>query len=156
VIEGLTAGRFQRFTGRARTAVIEAQTAARERNHSRIGTEHVLIGLAGDETSIACRALDHLGLPPDAIAGLVDERTERGERPMRGHIPFTPAAKQVLELTLQEAIELGHHYLGTEHIVLALRRAEDGTAADILADRGVTYDHLRTTVVRLLATARSA
>jgi hypothetical protein len=157
MIEGLTSGRFQRFTGRARTAVIEAQSAARERHHGHVGTEHVLIGLAGDDSSIACRALADLGVPAATIAGLVDERTERGDRPVRGHIPFTAESKQALETAVQEALRLGHNYIGTEHLLLALRRTEGGLAADILADRGVTYDDLMATIVRLLlATARSA
>jgi Clp amino terminal domain, pathogenicity island component len=156
LLDGLKSGRFKRFTERARTAVIEAQSAARERNHDAIGTEHVLLGLARDEASVATLALARCGLDPPTIERLVDERVERGERPVRGHIRFTSPAKKAMELALREALALGHNYIGTEHIVLALRRTDEGLAAQILAEQGVSRDDLRAAVLDILEAGGAA
>jgi Clp amino terminal domain, pathogenicity island component len=150
LLEGLGSRRFKRFTDRARTAVVEAQAAARARNHSWIGTEHVLLGLLGDEKSVAVLALRELDVDPSALRALVDQRMPPGDEPVRGHIPFTPRAKKALELALREALALGHNYIGTEHIILALTRVDEGVAGQILAEQGVAYDDLRATTVRLL------
>jgi hypothetical protein len=153
LVARLKGGLSQRFTPRARTTVIEAQAAARERHHDYIGTEHVLLGLfaEGDE-NIAVRALARMGVDRAAVEHLVDVRVPAGPRdaPVEGHIPFTPLAKAVLERAFDEALALGHNYIGTEHILLGLHRVEDGVAAQVLAEAGVAYDDLRSTIVALL------
>lgn len=147
LMQGLTEGRFKRFTERARAAVVAAQTAARDRRHEWIGTEHLLIGLvANDDGNVAETALARLGVDRGTVLGLVDELVARGTEPVIGHISFTPRAKKALELALREALRLGHNYIGCEHIVLALRRVDGGVAASILAERGVSYDELERTV----------
>jgi Clp amino terminal domain, pathogenicity island component len=151
LVQGLAQGKFQRFTPRARAAVIAAQTAARDRNHSWVGTEHLLLGLYAGGDNLAVAALDRLGVERAVVERRVDERLPSGEEPVRGHIPFTPRAKQALELSLREALWLGHNYLGTEHIVLAIRQIDEGVAAQILAELDVTADRLRETIVGLLA-----
>ncbi|HYZ98916.1 MAG TPA: Clp protease N-terminal domain-containing protein [Acidimicrobiales bacterium] len=152
LVEGLADGKFQRFTKRARAAVIAAQTAARDRQHTWIGTEHVLLGLfANDDGNVGASALERLGVDRATAERLVDERVPPGEKPVRGHLPFTPLAKEALELALREALRLGHNYIGCEHIVLAVRRVEDGVGAKVLAERGVSYDELRSTVIALLS-----
>lgn len=144
-------GRFKRFTPKARSAVAAAQTAASARNNRFIGTEHLLLGLfAAGDSNVAVVALDRLGVDPAAIGRLIDQRVERGDTPVRGHIPFTPRAKKTLERALREALDLGHNYIGTEHILLALCQVEDGVAAQVLAELDVTHDELRTQVVTIL------
>ncbi|HEX6568790.1 MAG TPA: Clp protease N-terminal domain-containing protein [Acidimicrobiales bacterium] len=144
-------GLFKRFTPRARVAVGNAQEAARARGDTYVGTEHVLLGLfAADDQNVAVQALDRLGASHADIERLVDARVPPGTTPVKGHIPFTPRAKKSLDLALREALALGHNYIGTEHIVLGLRRVEDGIAAQVLAELGVAYDELRATVVKLL------
>jgi ATP-dependent Clp protease ATP-binding subunit ClpA len=144
-------GTFKRFTPKARNAVTNAQAAAQARKHGFVGTEHVLLGLfAAQDDNVAVMALGRLGADRAAVERLVDERVTPGDEPVTGHIPFTPLAKQTLERSLREALMLGHNYIGTEHIVLALRKVEDGVGAQVLADLGVAYDDLRTTVVQLL------
>ncbi|HZA77732.1 MAG TPA: Clp protease N-terminal domain-containing protein [Acidimicrobiales bacterium] len=148
LVAGLTEGRFQRFTPRARAAVIAAQTAARDRRHPSIDTEHLLLGLF-DTTArgnVAVKALARLGVDGVTIERLVDERVPPGTAPVRGHIPFSARAKKILELTLREALRLGHNYIGCEHIVLALRREDKGVAATILAEQGVGYAELEAAV----------
>ena len=154
LVSRLSEGRFKRFTPGARTAVVEAQAAARDRRHAHIGTEHVLIGLfAAGDGDLAVRALDRLGADRVSVERLIATRAPRGETPVTGHIPFTPNAKKTLERALREARSLGHSHIGTEHIVLALRQVDEGVAAQVLADAGVTYDDLRTTVLDLVSTA---
>jgi ATP-dependent Clp protease ATP-binding subunit ClpA len=144
-------GTFKRFTPKARTAVTNARAAAEVRRHGFVGTEHVLVGLfAADDDNVAVTALGRLGADRASVERLVDERVAPGDEPVTGDIPFTPRAKQALERTLREALMLGHNYIGTEHIVLALRKVEEGVAAQVLADLGVAYDDLRTTIVQLL------
>jgi hypothetical protein len=144
-------GTFKRFTGKARAAVENARAAAQARNHGFIGTEHVLLGLfAAEDGNVAVQALGRLGADRAAVERLVDERVPPGDDDVTRHIPFTPRAKLALERALREALMLGHNYIGTEHIVLALRKVEEGVAAQVLADLGVAYDDLRTTIVQLL------
>jgi Clp amino terminal domain, pathogenicity island component len=147
LVEGLTDGKFKRFTQRARAAVIAAQTAARDRQHDWIGTEHILLGLfANDDGNVAMMALARLGVDRATVERLVDELLPPGSEPVHGHIPFTPRAKKTLELALREANQLGHNYIGCEHIVLALRRVDEGVAAHVLAEQGVTYKKLERTI----------
>ena len=149
IIGGLTDRRFQRFTPKARSAVVEAQNAARDRKHGTVGTEHLLLGLyAAGDGHLATVALDHLGLDRAAAERLVDARVAPGTAaPVKAHIRFSPRAKKTLELALRHALELGHNYIGTEHIVLALRRVEDGVAAQVMAEAGIGYDDLRAEVL---------
>jgi hypothetical protein len=151
LVEGLGEGRFKRFTPRARAAVAAAATAARERNHEWVGTEHLLIGLvANEDGNVAESALARLGVDRPAIVRAVDELVGPGTDPVTGHIPFTPRAKKTLELALREALRLGHNYIGCEHIVLALARIDKGVAASILTEDGVTYKVLERTVRAVL------
>ena len=141
---------FERFTDRARRVVVMAQEEARALNHNYIGTEHILLGLMNEGHGIAARALEALGVSPDATRQQVKEIIGHGEGTVPGHIPFTPRAKKVLELSLSEARQLGHAYIGTEHILLGLIREGDGVAAQILVEGGVRLDPARTQVIRLL------
>ncbi|HET6663291.1 MAG TPA: Clp protease N-terminal domain-containing protein [Acidimicrobiales bacterium] len=147
LVQGLTEGRFKRFTKRARAAVIAAQTAARDRRHEWIGTEHLLLGLvANDDGNVAETALARLGVDRATVVRLVDELVPAGTEPVSGHISFTPRAKKTLEVALREALRLGHNYIGCEHIVLALRRVDQGLAARVLAEQGVSYKDLERSV----------
>jgi Clp amino terminal domain, pathogenicity island component len=152
LMQGLTEGRFKRFTAPARAAVIAAQAAARDRRHEWIGTEHLLLGLfANDDGNVAVTALARFGVDRDTVVRMVDELVPPGTEPVSGHIPFTPRAKKTLELALREALRLGHNYIGCEHIVLALRRVDEGLAACVLTEQGVTYKKLERTVRDVLA-----
>jgi Clp amino terminal domain, pathogenicity island component len=148
---GRSGGRlFTRFTDRARNSVTEAQVAARELGHDRIGTEHVLIGLFSEPESIAAKLLAAWSVTRDDVVHEVETRVGRCEGAPKGHIPFTPQAKNVLKLTLDQALGLGHNYIGTEHILLGLLAADDGLAAQILTDRGVTLPQARYAIVEAL------
>ena len=126
---------FERFTDRARQVMVLAQNEARSLDHNYIGTEHLLLGLLNDRQSIAGRALTASGISLDAIRLAVIDAVGRGKKPAKGHIPFTPRAKKVLELALREALQLGHNYIGTEHILLGMIREGQGLAATVLATR---------------------
>jgi ATP-dependent Clp protease ATP-binding subunit ClpC len=116
---------FERFTDRARRVVVLAQEEARMLNHNYIGTEHILLGLIHEGEGVAAKALESLGISLEAVRQQVEEIIGQGQQAPSGHIPFTPRAKKVLELTFREALRLGHNYIGTEHILLALLEAED-------------------------------
>ena len=142
---------FQRFTDRARRVVVRAQEEARSLDHDYVGTEHVLLGLTHESIGgLAAGALKSLGIGLETVRQRVEEVTGRGEQTPSGHIPFTPQAKKVLELALQESRALGHNYIGTEHILLALIREGDGVAAHVLSDLGADLDGTREQVIRLL------
>jgi ClpA/ClpB-like protein len=126
---------FERFTGRARHVVVLAQEEARLLNHNYIGTEHILLGLLGEPESIAGKVLSEFGFTRDAGREDVEQRVGRGKSAQSGHIPFTPRAKKTLELSLREALTLGHNYIGTEHILLGLIREGEGVAYQILTER---------------------
>ena len=126
---------FERFTDRARRVVVLAQEEARMLNHNYIGTEHILLGLIHEGEGVAAKSLENLGISLDAVREQVQEIIGQGQQAPSGHIPFTPRAKKVLELSLREALQLGHNYIGTEHILLALLELEDGTG--VLAGLGV-------------------
>ena len=113
---------FERFTDRARRVVVLAQEEARLLNHSYIGTEHILLGLIHEGEGVAAKALESLGISLEAVRSQVEEIIGQGGSSPSGHIPFTPRAKKVLELSLREALQLGHNYIGTEHILLGLIR----------------------------------
>ena len=141
---------FERFTDRARRVIVLAQDEARMLNHNYIGTEHILLGLINEEEGLAARALKTLGVRLDDTRRGVEDIIGRGAKEQKGHIPFTPRAKKVLELSLREALELNHDYIGTEHILLGLIREGDGVAAQVLVRDGVNLDRARHEVIRLL------
>jgi ATP-dependent Clp protease ATP-binding subunit ClpC len=141
---------FERFTDRARRVVVFAQDEARMFNHTYLGTEHLLLGLIHEEEGVAARALKALGVSLDETRRKVEDIIGRGAAAPTGHIPFTPRAKKVLELSLREAQQLGHNYIGTEHILLGLMREGDGVAAQVLVRSGVDLDRARQEVIRLL------
>jgi ATP-dependent Clp protease ATP-binding subunit ClpA len=144
---------FERFTDRARRVVVLAQEEARLLNHDYIGTEHLLLGLAHEGQGVAAKALESLGIRLEAIRSQVEEIIGRGqsEAASSGHIPFTPRAKKVLELSLRESQQLGHNYIGTEHILLGLVREGEGVAAQVLVKLGADLSRARTQVIRLLS-----
>jgi ATP-dependent Clp protease ATP-binding subunit ClpC len=125
---------FERFSGQARHVVVSAQEEARELDHNYIGTEHLLLGLLTSD-SLASASLNALGYTRDDVQAKVVATVGRGKASPGGHIPFTPRAKKVLELSLREALQLKHNYIGTEHILLGLLREGEGMAAQILADK---------------------
>jgi hypothetical protein len=142
---------FERFTDRARRVVVLAQEEARLLNHNYIGTEHLLLGLIHEREGVAARALTGLGISLEAVRARVEEIIGQGQSAPTGHIPFTPRAKKVLELSLREALQLSHNYIGTEHILLGLIREGEGVAAQVLVKLGGSLDRVRQQVVRLLA-----
>ena len=141
---------FQRFTDRARQVVVLAQVEARRLDHNWIGTEHILLGLIDEGGGVAAKALESLGISLDAARQQVEEIIGRGQQAPSGHIPFTPRAKKVLELSLRESQQLGHDYIGTEHVLLGLLREGDGVAAQVLVRLGADLDRVRQQVIRLL------
>jgi ATP-dependent Clp protease ATP-binding subunit ClpA len=142
---------FERFTDRARRVVVLAQEEARMLNHNYIGTEHILLGLIHEGEGVAAKALESLGISLDAVRQQVEEIIGQGQQAPSGHIPFTPRAKKVLELSLREALQLGHNYIGTEHILLGLIREGDGVAAQVLVKLGADLNRVRHQVVQLVA-----
>jgi len=131
---------FERFSQRARRVVVLAQEEARVLNHNYIGTEHILLGLIREGQGVAARALESMGISLEAVRQQVEKIIGRGQQAPAGHIPFTPRAKKVLELSLREAQSLGHNYIGTEHILLGLIREGSGVAAQVLVKLGANLD----------------
>ncbi|HVL91026.1 MAG TPA: ATP-dependent Clp protease ATP-binding subunit [Actinomycetota bacterium] len=142
---------FERFTDRARRVVVLAQEEARMLNHNYIGTEHILLGLIHEGEGVAAKALESLGISLEAVRQQVEEIIGQGQTPPTGHIPFTPRAKKVLELSLREALQLGHNYIGTEHILLGLIREGEGVAAQVLVKLGADLNKVRQQVIQLLS-----
>jgi hypothetical protein len=142
---------FERFTDRARRSVVLAQEEARMLNHNYIGTEHILLGLVRERDGVAGKALVSLDISLEAVRQQVEEIIGQGQAAPRGHIPFTPRAKKVLELSLREALQLGHNYIGTEHILLGLIREGEGVAAQVLEKLGADLNRVRQTVIQLLS-----
>jgi len=140
---------LERFTDRARRAVVLAQEEARMLNHNYIGTEHILLGLIRECDGVAARALESLGISLEAVRQQVEEIIGHGQPAPSGHIPFTPQAKEVLELSLREALQLGDRYIGTEHILLGLIREGQGVAAQVLAKLGADLNRVRQQVIQL-------
>ena len=141
---------FERFTERARRAVAQAQEEARMLDHGYIGTEHILLGLIREGEGVAARALESLGISPEAVRQQVEEIVGQGQQAPPGHIPFTPQAKKALELSLREALQLGQNYIGTEHILLGLIREGEGVAAQVLVKLGADLNRVRRQVIQLL------
>jgi ATP-dependent Clp protease ATP-binding subunit ClpC len=141
---------FERFTDRARRVLVLAQEEARMLDHNYIGTEHILLGLVHEGEGVAAKALESLGISLEAVRQQVEEIIGQGQQAPSGHIPFTPRAKKVLELSLREALQLGHTYIGTEHILLGLIREGEGVAAQVLVRLGADLNRARQQVIQLL------
>ena len=140
---------FERFTDRARRVVVLAQEEARMLNHDYVGSEHILLALIREDGGVAAQALESLGITEAAARQQVEEIIGRGQQdPPRGHIPFTPRAKKILQLSMREAIALGHAYIGTEHILLGLVREDDGVAIRVLNGLGVDLTRVRQQVIQ--------
>jgi ATP-dependent Clp protease ATP-binding subunit ClpC len=142
---------FERFTDRARRVVVLAQEDARLLHHNYIGTEHILLGLLHEQDGIGAQALTSLGISLEAVRSQVEEIIGHGEKAPPGHVPFTPRAKKVLELSLREALQLGHNYIGTEHILLGLIREGEGVAAQVLVMLGADLSSVRQQTIQLLS-----
>ena len=143
-------GRLRRFTDRARRAVLLAEEEALLLRHGQVGTEHLLLGLLYEGEGVAARALESLGISPEEVRTRVEEIIGRGQDPPGGSIPFTPQAKKVLELSLREALALGHHYVGTEHLLLGLLGEGESMAAQLLAGLGADHVQVRERVLAVL------
>ena len=142
---------FERFTDRARRVVVLAQDEARGLKHNYIGTEHLLLGLISEGEGVAAKALETVGIKGEAVRASVIEIIGEGEKPVEGHIPFTPRAKRVFELSLREALQLGHNYIGTEHLLLGLLKEGEGVAAQVLTKQGADLAQVRQTVIQMLS-----
>ena len=142
---------FERFTDRARRVIVLAQEEAKLLNHNYIGTEHILLGLIHEGEGVAAKALEQLDISLDAVRAQVTEIIGTGQQPPSGHIPFTPRAKKMLELSLRESLQLGHNYIGTEHILLGLIREGEGVAAQVLVKLGADLNRVRQAVIQLLS-----
>jgi ATP-dependent Clp protease ATP-binding subunit ClpC len=142
---------FERFTDRARRVLVYAQEEARDLDHAFIGTEHILLGLIREGDGVAAKALDALAIPYDVVREKVSELTEFARNSSSNSPPFTPRAKKVMELSLREALQLRHSYIGTEHLLLGIVRQDDGAAVRILKDLGVELSDIQAQVVQLMS-----
>lgn len=142
---------FERFTDRARRVTVLAQEEARLLGHNYIGTEHILLGLIHEGEGVAAKALESLKVNLPQTRAMIEEIVGQGGQKPSGHIPFTPRAKKVLELSLREALQLGHNYIGTEHILLGLIREGEGVAAQVLVKLGADLSRVRQQVIAVLA-----
>jgi ATP-dependent Clp protease ATP-binding subunit ClpC len=145
---------FERFTERARQVVVIAQSEARLLKHNYIGTEHLLLGLLREEEGLAARVLDSFDVTVEEVRAQVARIVGQGDEVVGGQMPFTPRSKKILELSLREALDLGHNYIGTEHILLGLMREGEGVAVRILLDFGASPAAVRDEVLRLLPSSR--
>jgi ATP-dependent Clp protease ATP-binding subunit ClpC len=141
---------FEKFSDRARRVIVLAQEEARRLHHDYIGTEHLLLGLIHEGRGVAAKALESLGISLEDVRRDVGEIVPPGEHERSGHIPFTPRAKKVLELSLRESQQLGHNYIGTEHILLGLIREGEGVAAQVLVKLGADLNRVRERVLQIL------
>ncbi|MGH2768871.1 MAG: Clp protease N-terminal domain-containing protein, partial [Actinomycetota bacterium] len=142
---------FERFTDRARRVVVLAQEEARHLNHNYIGTEHILLGLISEGEGVGAQALRALGFSLEAVRSQVGDIIGTGSSSPQGHIPFTPRAKKVLEISLREMHQLGHNHIGTEHILLGIIREGEGVAAQVLERMGAELERVRQQVIQLLS-----
>ena len=142
---------FERFTDRARRVIVLAQEEARELNHNYIGTEHILLGLIHEGEGVAAKALESMGINLEDVRREVIDIIGHGTQPVTGHIPFTPRAKKVLELSLREGLQMGHKYIGTEFLLLGLIREGEGVAAQVLIKLGADLPRVRQQVIQLLS-----
>ncbi|GAA0443269.1 hypothetical protein Acor_28150 [Acrocarpospora corrugata] len=141
---------FERFTDQSRRVVVLAQEEARLLLHNYIGTEHILLGLVREEDGVAATALRACDIELMGVRQLTEDIIGKGSTPPQGHIPFTPRAKKVLELSLREALQFGHNYIGTEHILLGLIREGEGVAAQVLSQQGADLQRVRDQVMEIL------
>jgi len=142
---------FEKFTAAARKTIVLAQEQAQAFNHDHIGTEHLLLSLVYEDTDVAAQSLGSLGVTFQDVRNAVAETTGAGQRPSSGHIPFTPAAKTVLELSLRESLQLNHNYIGTEHLLLGLIAVANGDGVKLLASlTGLSGEELRRHVLDYL------
>ncbi|MBV8993008.1 MAG: hypothetical protein JO287_04740 [Pseudonocardiales bacterium] len=153
-VESLSGATFKRFTARARQSIVLAQEEARRLRHDHLGTEHLLLGLLAEGEGVAAQALRGVGITLDAARAGVEQITGRGQESRQGRIPFAAPAKKALELALCEALELGHNYIGTEHLLLGLLEEGAGTGVKAIVAAGVQPDQLREAVLVLLETAQ--
>ncbi|HET6754918.1 MAG TPA: Clp protease N-terminal domain-containing protein [Jiangellaceae bacterium] len=142
---------FERFTERARRVVVLAQEEARALSHNYIGTEHILLGLIHENEGVAAKSLESIGISLDVVRTQVEEIIGEGRITPSGQIPFTPRAKKVLELSLRESMQLGHNYIGTEHILLGLIREGEGLGAQVLVKLGADLNRVRQQVIEMLS-----
>src|SRR5699024_7002642 len=142
---------FERFTDRARRVIVFAQEDARMLNHNYIGTEHILLGLKHEGEGVAAKALESMGISREDVRGEVEAIIGHGTQPHNGHVPFTPRAKKVLELSLREGLQMGHKYIGTEFLLLGLIREGEGVAAQVLTKLGADLPRVRQQVIQLLS-----
>ena len=142
---------FEKFTDKARRVVVLAQEEAKLLNHNYIGTEHILLGLIHEGEGVAAKSLEALGIALESVREQVKEIIGQGQTAPTGHIPFTPRAKKVLELSLREALQLGHSYIGTEHLLLGLIREGEGVAAQVLTKLGADTNKVRQQVIQQLS-----
>ncbi len=144
---------FEKFTERARRAIVYAQEEARLLNHAYVGTEHILLGILRDEDGIAAQALLALDISLEDVREQIEEMIGHGEGIVSDgrQIPFTPRAKKVLELALRESLQLGHNYIGTEHLLLGILREGEGVAARVLENLGADLEKVRNEVIRILS-----
>ena len=142
---------FERFTDRARRVIVLAQEEARNLKHNYLGTEHILLGLIREGEGVAAKALEALGITLDDVRAQVIEIIGEGQEPPSGHIPFTPRAKKVIEYAMREGLQLGHSYIGTEHLLLGLTREPDGVAAQVLTKLGSDMPRVRNQVNQLIS-----
>ena len=141
---------FERFTDRARRVMVEAQAEARTRGHDCVDTEHLLLALVRESEGAAARVLESLAVDPEAVRRRVLEAAGPGARASSGQLPFAPRAKEALRLAVRESVQLGHRYIGTEHLLLGLLREGDGVAARVLTSLGASLDEVRELVIQVL------
>jgi ATP-dependent Clp protease ATP-binding subunit ClpA len=141
---------FERFTDRARRSLFLSQEEARRLNHNYVGTEHLLLGLVSEGQGVAAKALESLGISLEMVRAQVEDIIGKGQRAPTGHISFNPRAKKVLELSLREATQLDHNYIGTEHLLLGLIREGEGVAAQVLVKLAADLSRVRQQVIQLL------
>lgn len=146
---------FERYTERARQVVVLAQDEARALKHNYIGTEHILLGLLREEQGLAARVLDSLDITVEEVRRQVARIVGQGDEVTHGQIPFTPRAKKILELSLREALSIGHNHIGTEHILLGLVRENEGVAARVLLDFDADAEKIRNTIIEQLSGTHS-
>src|SRR6476646_9708514 len=145
--------RFDKFTERARKVLTLAQEEAQRFNHNYIGTEHLLLGLVREGDGVAAKVLGNMGVELNKVRSAVEFIIGRGDRMVMGEIGLTPRAKKVIELAVDEARRLNHHYIGTEHLLLGLVREGEGIAAGVLESLGVSLEKVRTQVIQVLNTS---
>ena len=142
---------FERFTDRARRVIVLAQEEARNLKHNYLGTEHILLGLIREGEGVAAKALEALNITLEDVREQVIDIIGEGQEPPSGHIPFTPRAKKVIEYAMREGLQLGHSYIGTEHLLLGLTREPDGVAAQVLIKLGADLPRVRNQVNQLIS-----